>query len=284
MGDLVDVSFAGGSEYNWRGRLKPDGDLDGLDELSGPIHALCLSEQELTNEITRIYSRTLREPGVSVKIVDRSGRPPARLDGAVKTPSRFRVLRPVRLRELIVAAGGFTDETSGEIQVARPLNVNCTMRSSADSGGQSGNGLVRMNITIKELLKGDPAADPIILGGDLIMVSKAEPIYVMGAVSNPRPIYTHTGMTLSRAIDVAGGLAKGAVPQDVTVFRRDGAESRVINADLDKIKNGQANDVDLKPFDIIDVASKGRPKREHPPVISVTGGTGATEPPLKVIE
>jgi protein involved in polysaccharide export with SLBB domain len=141
-----------------------------------------------------------------------------------------------------------------------------------------------MNITVKELLKGNPAADPVILGGDLITVVRAEPIYVMGAVSNPRPIYTHAGMTLSRAIDVAGGLAKGAISDDVTVFRKEGPESKVITADLDKIKSGEEHDVDLQPFDIIDVASKGRPKREHPPVISVVGGQNLAEPPLKVIE
>jgi protein involved in polysaccharide export with SLBB domain len=293
MGDVVDVDFAGGFEYDWRGPLTAEGNLEGLDSLSGPIPALCRSESEIAADIIRIYSKILRDPQVKVKVIDRSGRPVVRILGAVKTPMRFRLMRPVHLRELLIAAGGLTDESSGDISILRPPGLSCEGRV-ATAGAEdpqkpnlpSGNGPLQLNITIKDLLTGKTAADPLILSGDIITVTRSQPIYIMGAVNNPRPIYSHGEMTLSRAIDSAGGLSKGALIESITIFRREAGESRVITADLEKIKNGVEGDIDLKAFDIIDVAFRGRAKRKYPPVIANGSGSESLipEPPLKIIE
>jgi protein involved in polysaccharide export with SLBB domain len=216
-----------------------------------------------------------------------------RILGAVKTPARFRLMRPVHLRELLIAAGGLTDDTSGDISIFRPAGLSCERNVATAGAGDpqnptppSGNGPLHLNITIKDLLTGKTAADPLILGGDIVTVTTSQPIYVMGAVNNPRPIYSHGEMTLSRAIDSAGGLSKGAVAEAVAIFRREGGESRVITANLEKIKNGVEGDIDLKAFDIIDVAFRGRPKRKYPPVIANGSGSEKliSEPPLKIIE
>jgi hypothetical protein len=58
----------------------------------------------------------------------------------------------------------------------------------------------------------------------------------------------------------------------------------VINADLEKIKNGVDSDIELRPFDIIDVAFRGRAKSKYPPVIGSGAEQTVTEPPLKIIE
>ena len=293
IGDVVDVDFAGGFEYDWRGPLTPDGNLEGLDSLAGPIFALCRSENEIAADVNRIYSKMLRDPQATVRIIDRSKRALVRLDGAVKMPVRFRLMRPVHLRELLIAAGGLTDDASGDISIFRPPNVGCEKNTPADTtetsqspGPPSGNGFKLKNITVKDLLAGKTAADPLILSGDIITVTRSQHIYVMGAVNNPRSVYLHGEITLSRAIDSAGGVAKGAILQTISIFRREGGEGRVITADLEKIKNGVEGDIDLKPFDIIDVAFRGRAKRKYPPVIANGSGSeqNAAEPPLKIIE
>jgi len=279
FGDLIDVDFDGTAEYDWRGSLKENGMLEGLDEYS-PVSALCRSEADVAADIARTYSKIVRDPKVTVRIIDRSNRAVAQLDGAVKMPMRFRFQRPSRLRELIVAAGGFTDDLGGKIVIFRPDNLNCLEKSS------SGNGIQVINISISELLAGEESADPVILSGDLITVQEAVPIYVIGAVNDPKPIYARAGMALSRAVATAGGLAKGAVAQKVSIFRRDGAKTTVMQVDLEEIENGEINDVELKAFDIIEVAFKGRSQRIYPPVIA--GGENrdgrAPELPLKIIE
>jgi protein involved in polysaccharide export with SLBB domain len=281
FGDLIDVDFIGSFEFDWRGRLGPEGTLNGFLTYTDSIHALCRSEGDVAADIARVYSKTLRDPNVVVKIIDRSGRAVVRVDGAVKTPTRFRLLRQTRLRELIVAAGGLTDDTSGRISIFRPADASC-----AATGTQPDNAIQALNITISDLLAGRESADPLVLSGDLITVEKAVPIYMIGAVNNPRPIYWRAGLTLTRAIATAGGLAKGAVAQKVTIFRRDNGESKIISADLDKIRTGASEDVQLLAFDIIEVEYKGGAARKYPPAILAGDkhGQGGAELPLRIIE
>lgn len=286
FGDLIDVDFAGTLEYDWRGTLTSTGALDGLDQFS-PVPGLCRSEIEVADDLARLYSKILRDPKVTVRIVDRSNRAVARLDGAVKIPMRFQLHRLIRLRELIVAAGGLTDDASGDILILRRSDLNCFANADGRSGEKSpsGNGLQTINISISELLSGKESADPVVLSGDMITVGKAFPIYIIGAVNNPRPIYSHSGMTLTRAIATAGGISKGAIAQKVTVFRRDKTETSIVQVDLEKIKNGEINDVDLKPFDIIEVTFKGRIQRKYPPVIALSENKADTEDlPLRIID
>jgi protein involved in polysaccharide export with SLBB domain len=286
FGDLIDVDFGRANEYDWRGTLNTDGNLDGLNEFSA-IRALCRPEADVASEIASVYSKILRDPNITVRIMDRSNRAVAQLDGAVKIPMRFRIRRQVRLRELIVAAGGLTDDASGEIVVFRPHNLNCVaQRAVPTASGTLDNGSTIINISISELLSGKDSADPLILSGDLVSAVKAVPIYVIGAVNNPRPFYSRSGLTLSRAIATAGGPVKGAIIENVTIFRRKGTETSIIHADLEKIKNGEVGDIDLKAFDIIEVAYKGRAQRKYPPVIASGDkkGRSGQDLPLRIID
>ena len=102
LGDVIDVDVIGSTEYDWRGTITPEGFLDAFDQIAKQVFALCRSEDEIAAEIAIEYGRILREPSVRVSIIDRSNRALARIDGAVRTPYRFRIQRPVRLNELIV--------------------------------------------------------------------------------------------------------------------------------------------------------------------------------------
>ena len=278
-GDVIDVDVVGGFEFDWRGGLSPEGHLKGLPAFEGPIDALCRPEDEIAAEIEKVLLKILRAPKVIVRIIDRSGRALTTIDGAVKMPTRYRLMRPVRLRELIVHAGGLMDDASGTIRIQRQSSLNCVRDS--DQTAQD-NGFKTVNIQIDDILKGK--TDPEIMYGDLITVDRAFPVYVIGAVSNPRPLYSRVQMSVSRAIAAAGGLVKNADPTKVVIFRRDGNETRVIDIDLTKTAGERSGDELLKPFDILDVASKGAAKRSVPPV-SVDTDTGRRlELPLKVID
>ncbi len=288
FGDIIDVDVVGGFEYDWRGTLTPDGNLDGLDAFDGAIYALCRNESQISVAVATALSKTLRDPNVIVRIVDRSNRAVVRLEGAVKTPSRFKLQRRVQLRELIVMAGGFTDNVSGEIRVMRPGNLSCIQPESSDKGSNllKDNGFHTFTIKISDILRGVASANMQILSGDSIEVAKAEPIYVIGAVNSPKPVNIRAEITVSRAVASAGGLAKDADGGRVSIFRREGTETKIIETDLAKIKRGEAVDVVLKPFDIIDVASKGGGKRKYPPLVANSEKTNGDkwELPLRVID
>ncbi len=289
FGDVIDVDIVGGFEFDWRGTLNPEGFLEGLDAYGETIYGLCRSEAQIAEDVAKAYSKILRSPKVEVRIIDRSNRALVRLDGAVRTPSRFRLRRNAGLRELLVLAGGLTDAASGGITIFRPSNLSCRQPDSSSdkkSPGLQDNGSQTLNIKISDLLSGKAEASPAILSGDIITVTRSSPIYVIGAVNNPRLVYTPSEITVSRAVAMAGGLAKGADGGKVTIFRRTGNESTVITADLDKIKITKSGDEILKPFDIIDVAAKGMGSRKYPPVAAPGSNNNGIRPelPLRVVE
>jgi protein involved in polysaccharide export with SLBB domain len=121
-----------------------------------------------------------------------------------------------------------------------------------------------IDIKIEELLKGNEAANPRILSGDIIEVLAAYPIYVIGGVENPTRIFMRGEMTLTRAVSSAGGLSRDADPARVTIFRQGGEGPAVIDADLEKIDDKQTEDITLRAYDVIEVARKGREKRRKP--------------------
>ncbi|MBS1793772.1 MAG: SLBB domain-containing protein [Acidobacteria bacterium] len=299
-GDLIDVDIVGSTDYDWRGTLTPEGFLDGIEALPGPVFGLCRSEESVAAEIARGMSKFLRDPQVVVRVLDRSNRPNSTLYGAVRIPQRFLIKRPVFLNELLVLAGGFTEKASGEIQIYRPKSLSCT-KPKAAAGPDSNradnsreryiatredNGSQFINIRITDLLAGKKDSNLQILAGDVINVMEAQPIYVIGGVTTPRLIASRSQMTVARAIAGAGGISKDADPARVTIFRRSGLETKTIEVDLDKIKAGQADDVVLQAFDIVEVAIKGSAKRKFPPVVrgDEPGGEGGAKLPLRIID
>lgn len=276
-GDIIDVDLVGSIEYDWRGPLNLSGDLEGF-EVADAIPALCRTTTEIAADIEKAFAKTLRDPKAIVRIVDRSGRALVTMSGAIRTPTRFRITREAHLRELIVRSGGFTDDTSGEISIFRPPDLSCSSVAAKDNEQRT------FNIKVSDLLKGDKDADIAIRPGDIVEVVQAMRVYVIGAVNNPRPVYSRAELTISRAIATAGGLNKDAGAGKATITRREGSETNFIEADLAKIKRGESVDIVLKPFDIIDVAGKGGSKRKFPPITPNNGNTATRELPIRVID
>lgn len=289
-GDIVDVDVVGSFENDWRGGITPEGFLDGLDQLSTRIYALCRSESELESLIAKEFSATLRNPTVQVRIVDRSARPSAVLEGAVKLPHRFQIRRPVRLNELIIIAGGLTDTAGGDIRVFRSPNAGCKSVNRTESDGtipvSQGERPEVRNFTIADLLKGSRAANPYIMPGDIVSIMDSPPVYLIGGVSNPGRIAYRQGLTVSRAIATAGGVAKVGDEENTTIFRREKGQSKVIEVSLSAIGSKTIEDPVLSPYDIVEVAIKDGEKRKFPPLIEIRDNSvdSASKFPLRIID
>jgi hypothetical protein len=192
-----------------------------------------------------------------------------------------------------------TDKASGEIQIFRPKNLRCATRKAESKStvenisrrektadAEQNKDSQYISVKVSDLIGGKKEANPQIFGGDIITVSEADSIYVVGGVANPKQIYLRAQTTLSRAIDSAGGMSRDADVHKVTVFRREGGERRIIESDYEKIKKNQADDLILHPFDVVDVAVKGRHKDQIPPDIKNAdkGEKNITNLPLRVID
>jgi polysaccharide export outer membrane protein len=300
LGDLIEVDIIGSTEYDWRGTLNPEGYLNGIDFIENSIYALCRSEETVAADVAKGYSKLLRNPQVAVRILDRSNRPQAILYGAIKTPQRFQIKRPISLNELIVVSGGFTDKVNGEIQIFRQQNLNCfqgvTEKNAPTAETENNaekfvtasqaNGSNYINIKISDILTGKKEFNPQILDGDIITVLEAQPIYIIGGVEHPKQISSRLQITLTRAIDSAGGLAKNADSKKIMIFRHEDNETKIIETDLDKIKTKQADDISLQAFDIVEVTQNGHEKRKFPPILKVIDTTekNTEKLPLRIID
>ena len=293
-GDLIDIDVLGSNEYDWRGTLTPEGNLAGLNFVEEPIYVLCKTTEEVEKNIASAYSKLLREPKAKVTILDRSNRPLATIFGAVKKEQRFQIKRPVLLNELIVLAGGFTDKTSGVIQIFRSPRLSCIktddLRSEDESKSErfvqtsQTDAAETINFSVTDLLSGK--YNPQILTGDIITVLEANPIYVTGGVNNPRAISSREKMTLSRSIASAGGFSKDAETDNIVIFRRNGVLTDIININYDKIAEDTENDLILKDFDVVEVGVKGRSKNKFPPVIerAASSAKQISNLPLRIID
>jgi polysaccharide export outer membrane protein len=260
-GDVLDVRVFGQADLNSLAEVDAEGNISNLPFLETPIRAQCRTDKEVQQDISKAYAKYIRNPQVSVRISERKSRQPATISGAVKAPMQVTMLRRVRLHELITKAGGVTDRASGTIQIMHTELEMCPdpsdifQKTALSSTGNFGITIFRLN----DLKLGKEEADPIIRPGDIVVVTEAEPVYVMGAVMGGRELPLRDQLTLGRAIAMAGGPQKLANTSEVHIYRqKDGvAGQEDLKYNYDAIKKGKAPDVLLKPYDIIDVRPAG---------------------------
>lgn len=277
-GDLIDIDILGSFEYDWRGTITPEGFLTGANFVGNDIYAVCQKPESIAKQIAKSYGRFLRNPKVIVTILDRSKRAHSTIHGAVKKPMAFKMRRKVHLNELIILAGGFTDNASGRIQIIRQPNASCavTFELEKEAGSeQKGKRQEFMKINtdkrlfslnMADLLKGKKEANPQIFYGDVITVQKADPVYVMGNVEKPTMIYLRNELTVLRAIASAGGETKKADLGDITIFRREKGGTIVIKVNLDDVKKKKTPDFKLRAFDVVEVGGDEVNERKYPPI------------------
>jgi polysaccharide biosynthesis/export protein len=251
-GDVLDVRVLFQSDMNAMVEVDSDGNITSLPFLESPISAKCRNEKEVQKDITKAYSRLLKNPQVSVRIYERKSRLPATVQGAVRQPTRVMMQRKVRLNELIAAAQGFTERATGTIQIVHTEPVMCPLPGEE---AHADNQVPLEIIKIADLKAGKPQANPDIRPGDAILVTEADPVYVTGSVLNPQLVYLTDNLTLTRALAAVGGIRSEAKSSDVRIYRQEpGAPTQqIIRVDYAAIRSNKKPDILLRPFDTIDV-------------------------------
>ena len=297
-GDLINIDILGSFEYDWRGTITPEGFLTGANFIGNDIYAVCQKTESIAKQIAKFYGEFLRNPKVIVTILDRSKRAHSTIHGAVKKPMGIKMKRKVYLNELIILAGGFTDNASGRIQIIRQPNASCAAKFELEKAADSEQKGKRQEFTkintdtrlfslnVVDLLRGRKEANPQIFYGDLITVQKADPIYVMGNVEKPTMIYLRTELTVLRAIASAGGETKKADLGDITIFRREKGGTIVINVNLEDITKTPPPDLKLRAFDVVEVGGDEANERTYPPIFRAKSITSPknSDFPMRVID
>jgi polysaccharide export outer membrane protein len=256
VGDLLDIRVFNKPQFS-RDSVRVEGSgMIRMPLIKGEIRAACRTEEELSKEITALYLEYLRNPQVDVFIKDYQSQPVAVL-GAVRTPSRFQLQRRVRLLELLSFAGGPSESAGRNIQIVHTAPVSLCEAVQPDAEQASLN--VLDDYKLSDTLRGDERANPYVRPGDVISISEAEVVYVVGNVVRPSTLPLRERVTVSRAIAMSGGTLPDTKSDRVRIVRQSaGSTTKTeIFVDLKAIDRRKAEDVLLQAGDIVDVPTSG---------------------------
>lgn len=257
-GDEIKVKVLGEESFDFEAAVDANGNIE-VPYSETPLMAMCKSERELRADVTKVYSKYLRNPQVSLRIAERKSRFPVTIGGEIKTPGNIILMRETRLQELIASSGGVTEDAGGLIQVLRPQAPMCgTPEEIAQWKAESSNviGIPSRMYSLSGVNLGSEESNPVIHPGDLIFVQKAKPIYFTGEVVSARNIIIpEGGLSLSQAVAMVGGVNREAKTKEVKIYRLkpDSKDRAIVAVNLDSIKKGEQKDVMLEPYDIIEV-------------------------------
>ncbi len=261
-GDVLDLRVYNEPQFNGPLVVDDEGNIT-IPFVETPISAQCRSDREIKTDVIKALSKYLNKPQVSLRVTEAKSRPPAVVFGAVRSPSRVQMLRRVKLLDLLASSGGITEAAGGDIQIFHTEPVMCPeaedLLASAvpvDSYKPTDPTQVGYDVySLRDLKDGKAEANPIIRPGDIIIVQEALPVYIMGAVRSPQGIYLKNNMQLKQAIAMVGGLGKEAKASSIVIWRRKKgqAEPEKMIVNYNKIKDEKAKDIELQPYDIVEV-------------------------------
>jgi polysaccharide export outer membrane protein len=252
-GDILDIRVFNREQLS-RNAVRIDGrGVIRMPLIEGDIHAACLTEAELAEEIATRYLKYLKNPQIDVFVKEFQSQPVAVI-GAVNSPGRFRLQRQVRLLELLTFANGPADRAGQTLQIIHSADPSLCEKTAAASPED----VVASSFDsykLSDTLRGEDRANPYVRPGDIISVPDADQIYVVGNVFQPKAIALKEPITVSRAIAMAGGEQRDTKRDRVRIVRQlpGSTTKQEIYVDLKAIEKRQGEDVALQANDVVDV-------------------------------
>jgi len=258
-GDLIDVIVSHNPTLTRTGiRVNNQGKIQ-LPMIDEEVPAACRTEGELAEQIRERYRKYLLNPSVIVAVQQFNSSPVAIL-GAVVTPGRFQLQRPVRVLELLTLVNGATEKAGSSIELIRNRSLPYCDGPLLIASAEGGDELISINLA--DTLKGVEEANPYVRAGDIIMVREADQprAYITGSVKTPSIVELKEPISLTQAIAMAGGLASGAKSDKILIRRQvAGSVNRAeVLVNLKEINQGKKDDVVLRANDIIEVPGPGK--------------------------
>jgi polysaccharide biosynthesis/export protein len=259
-GDMLDLRVYNEPQFNGPLVVDDEGNV-AIPFIEAPIRAQCRSDREIKIDVVKALSRYLNKPQVSLRLTEAKSRPPAIVYGAVRSPQRVQMQRRLKLLDLLAASGGVNEAAGGDVQIFHTVPVMCPEAEDlvavpmetykpADAT-DIGYDL----FSLRELRDGKKEANPVIYPGDIVIVQEAQPVYIMGAVRSPQGLYLKEGMQLKQAVAMVGGLTREAKASEVVIWRKQKGQSerKKMIVNYNDIKKEKLKDIDLQPYDIVEV-------------------------------
>jgi polysaccharide biosynthesis/export protein len=246
--DVLQISVADAPEFGGKFRVSDAGLIE-IAGISTPIHAEGQSALELAHTIRTalVDAKQLRDPHVTVFVEEYHGRTITVL-GAVNKPAVYSLQKRTTVLDAISMASGTLPNAGSTVTIVRG-------RASAEATGTEV-GSVQI-IDMSRLVKGgDTTPNVEVRNEDVINVSSAQVVYVVGAVTKPGGFAMSNpseGISVVQAIALAEGLRSVAATHRGVIVRQSTSDQgrREIPVDIAQMMAGKDADLLLAPNDIL---------------------------------
>jgi polysaccharide export outer membrane protein len=184
--------------------------------LLGHFQAAGLTAQELEQQLARrLADGYLVKPQLTVAITQYRNRHVYVL-GAVRNPGVYPLPHSATLLELISRAGGIVPEAGWHVMLIRPAEGMNGNKDTAPAGQEN---TVALHIDLEKLLAGQLTRPVSIASGDTVYVPPGGYFFVSGQVARPGRYRLERGMTVEKAVVIAGGFTRFASQNRLRVKR-----------------------------------------------------------------
>jgi polysaccharide export outer membrane protein len=231
-GDLIAVHLFGALDYSATVRVGLDGTVALPYVGTVPLQGLSVRAAQGRIEEKLRAGGFYNNPQITIQVVDT-------VNGSVTITGEVRAVIPVStersLREVLLAAGGLPPTASHTVKIVRPgVDQPIVVNLGAD-------------------LAASAAANVPVHPHDIIQISRANVVYVLGAFKNQGsvPLDQASPLTLMELAALSGGVGWEGRYADLRLVRTVGTERKLVDLDIKKVLNGKAPDPVLEANDIV---------------------------------
>jgi polysaccharide biosynthesis/export protein len=218
----------------------------------GRVHAAGLTVEQFQANLVTAYKKYFKDPQVTVQVNDFRSQPVS-VAGNVTLPGVVQLRGNRNLLEVIGQAGGLRADAGDSVLITRNLSEGSIPVAGAFTDPTGKYSIA--HIDIRAVMSGkDPEGNITIKPHDVITVPRARMVYVLGNVTKPGGyvMTENETMSITQAIALAGGWDKTAALTSTRVLRASGGPEREqIPANVKKIMENKAPDLQLRPDDIL---------------------------------
>jgi polysaccharide biosynthesis/export protein len=235
VGDLIELSVFGVPDLSTKARISNSGDV--YLPLIDYVHVadLTVDEAQVVIEKRLEDGGFVRNPHVTIFVTESSSQAITLL-GEVNHPGPYPAIGERRLFDLISAAGGLTEKAG--------RNVTIVPRNHLDQ---------KVELRLPSNLAEDTEDNVEIHPGDMIIVSRAGIVYVVGDVARPAGFMIEdSSLSVLKALALAGGGTRTASLNGAKILRpTPGGGMQEIPVQLKKVIQAKAPDLALVKGDVL---------------------------------
>jgi polysaccharide biosynthesis/export protein len=231
-GDLIELSVFGVPELSAKARISGSGDI--YLPLIDYVHVAGLTPDEAQDMIQKRLEDGgfVRQPHVSI-YVDESTMQAIQVLGDVNRPGPYPAIGDRHLFDVISAAGGLNDRAGRKVTI------------------QHRNG-EKVDIILSLNLADDDKNNVPIFPGDIIFVSRAGIVYIVGDVGHPTGFRIEdNSLSVLKCLALAGGQTNTSALSKARILRESPNGVQEIPVDLKKVLHAKAPDMAMVKGDIL---------------------------------